>query len=273
MTEPLVSVLVPVHNGAAFIDQAIASVAAQTFPDWVLFVVDNQSTDSTPDIVTRWRELDSRINLIICEEFVGADENHERGFRMVAHEAKYCKVLQADDLLFPDCLERMVGVAERFPSVGVVSSYRVNGDTVDLRELPTTKESFDGREILRRSLRREVSLTGSPTTLLIRSDLIAARDPFWDCSFLWHPDKEAPYWCFTQADFGMVHKVLTFTRRQPGTMAEWSTLANTGEPEHIRRPLAIWTGDARRLSDAAAATTCSLHRVPPPTALAPRQAA
>jgi glycosyltransferase involved in cell wall biosynthesis len=233
MTKPLVSILVAVHNGAALINETIASVVAQSFGDWIMFVVDNASVDGTREIVGSWMASDSRIRLIEFDEFVGGNENHERGFRLIANEAKYCKVLEADDLLFSDCLERMVSLAERFPSVGVVGAYRVSGDMIDMRELPIERETFDGREILCRTLRHQISVTGAPTSLLIRSDLIAARNPFWDCSFE-HTDKEAPLWCFTQADFGMVHNVLTFTRRQSGTRAGWSTLINTRAPEDLR---------------------------------------
>lgn len=228
-----VSVVIPVYNGAAYIDQSIASVVAQTLEDWLLFVVDNRSTDATPRLAQKWAKKDSRIQLVRCDNFVGALENHERGFRIAAPHATYCKVVQADDLLFPDCLRSMVRLGEQSPSVGVVSAYRVNGDTVDLRELEPSSSTFSGAEILRRSLLRQISVTGSPTSLLIRSDLILKREPFWDCSF-WHADKEAPYWCLTQSDFGIVHRVLTLTRRQRGTRMEWSDLVNTTDPENVR---------------------------------------
>ena len=152
MTKPLVSVLVPVHNGGDLIHESIASVVAQSFQDWIMFVVDNASVDGTREIVENWTLSDSRIQLLQFDEFMDGNENHERGSRIVANEAKYCKVLQADDLLFPDCLERMVSLAERFPSVGVVGAYRVSGDAIDMRELPIMQDVFDGREILRRTL-------------------------------------------------------------------------------------------------------------------------
>ena len=93
MTKPLVSVLVPVHNGGDLIHESIASVVAQSFQDWIMFVVDNASVDGTREIVENWTLSDSRIQLLQFDEFMDGNENHERGFRIVANEAKYCKVL------------------------------------------------------------------------------------------------------------------------------------------------------------------------------------
>lgn len=60
---PVVSVLLPVHNGAASVAAAIASVRAQTFPDWELIVVDDGSTDETPDIVAAIAREEHRLRL------------------------------------------------------------------------------------------------------------------------------------------------------------------------------------------------------------------
>ncbi|MBL9209696.1 MAG: glycosyltransferase [Opitutaceae bacterium] len=58
---PVVSVVLPVHDGAATLGRAIASVAAQTLNDWELVVVDDGSTDETPGIVAHWQRKDPRI--------------------------------------------------------------------------------------------------------------------------------------------------------------------------------------------------------------------
>lgn len=61
---PVISVLLPVHNGAASVAAAIASVRAQTFPDWELIVIDDGSTDETHDIVAATAREERRLKLV-----------------------------------------------------------------------------------------------------------------------------------------------------------------------------------------------------------------
>jgi glycosyltransferase involved in cell wall biosynthesis len=57
----LVTIGLPVYNGAAFLDAALASLSRQTFKDMEILISDNASTDETPDIISRWASQDSRI--------------------------------------------------------------------------------------------------------------------------------------------------------------------------------------------------------------------
>ena len=235
MGEPLVSVVTPVFNGASFIEECIESLRRQTYANWDCTVVDNASTDATPELVQRFAQRDSRIRHLRFDEFVSANENHNRAFRAITSDSEYCKVLQADDWLFPECLERMVRVAESAPSVGVVSSYRLWGTQVDLVGVPYSRTVVSGREILAQSLLQRIHVTGAPTALLYRSRLVRERDPFWESGFE-HADTEVAYWALSRSDFGFVHQVLTFARReQPGSrMLEWADDLNTYIPENIR---------------------------------------
>ncbi len=61
---PLVSIVLPVYNGARYLPESLASVVAQTYPHWELICVDDTSTDSTPDILAEWSARDPRIRVI-----------------------------------------------------------------------------------------------------------------------------------------------------------------------------------------------------------------
>ena len=232
---PLVSVVTPVYNGAAYLEECLESLLRQTYRHWECTVVDNASTDATPELIDRFAGRDSRIRHARFDEFVTANENHNRAFRAVSPDSEYCKVLQADDWLFPECLERMVDVAERSSSIGIVSAYRLWGTVVDLTGLPYSQTIVGGREILAQCLLQNIHVTGAPTALLYRSRLVRERDPFWESGFE-HADTEAAYWVLSRHDFGFIHQVLTFARRQqPGSrMTEWADAMNTYIPENIR---------------------------------------
>lgn len=230
---PLVTVLTPVHNGEAFLAECIESVIGQTYLNWEYFIVDNCSTDRTRDIAEGFARADKRIRCLHNREFLDAVANHNRGFRTISPGSAYCKVVQADDSLVPECLERMVDLAERHRTVGIISAYRRAGDIVDLVGVPYEQTVVLGRQALRQSLLGGPYVTGTPTSLLLRSKLVRQRIAFYDQSFR-HADTEAAYWAMTRSDFGFVHQVLTFTRRQSTGETPVSLRVNSHSPESIR---------------------------------------
>jgi glycosyltransferase involved in cell wall biosynthesis len=219
--QPLVSVVTPVHNGADYIAECIESVLKQTYQNWEYLIVDNCSTDDTLEIARRYEDREPRIRIVTPNIFVGVVESGNRSLREISRESKYTKVLHADDWLFPECLERMVGLSERNPTVGIVSAYRLEETRVTLTGLPYSISVIPGPEICRSTLLGEPypHLFGSPSSLLIRSDLIRARDPFYDLAYglgdeyPFTEDLAACCEILRGSDFGFVHQVLTFTRR------------------------------------------------------------
>ena len=61
MSQPRVSVCLPVYNGEQFVAEAIRSVLAQDFADFELIITDNASTDGTADICRQWCRADPRV--------------------------------------------------------------------------------------------------------------------------------------------------------------------------------------------------------------------
>ena len=61
---PAIAVVVPVHNGAVFLQQCLASLAAQTFADFACFVVDDGSTDESAELAAAWESRDARFVVI-----------------------------------------------------------------------------------------------------------------------------------------------------------------------------------------------------------------
>ena len=57
------------------------------------------------------------------EAVLRAVPNFNQALRRISLASKYCKVVFADDWIFPECLERMVGVAEQHSSIGIVGAY------------------------------------------------------------------------------------------------------------------------------------------------------
>jgi len=180
---PLVSIVTPVLNGERYLAEAIDSVLGQTYRRWELIVVDNASTDATPAIARAHAERDRRIRVLRNERTVGVIENHNIAFREVSADATYVKPLHADDWLFPECLARMVDVVESHPSVGLVSAFALVNGWVDLDGLPYPSTVMPGREIARLGLLGGPYVFGSPSSVLLRADLVRGRTPFFDRYF------------------------------------------------------------------------------------------
>ena len=209
--EPFVSVLTPVYNGAEFLRECIESVLNQSYSNWEYVLVNNQSTDQSLEIIEEYAAIDKRIRIHNNEDFLPQMQNLNHAFRQISPESKYCKVVHADDWLFPDCIAKMVEVNEEYPTVGIVSAYRLNDEKVGLDGLSYPSNFNDGREIARNYLMNGTSYFGSPSSLLICSDLIRKRDKFYIESHM-ASDTGACLEVLKESDFGFVHDVLTFTR-------------------------------------------------------------
>jgi len=132
--------------------------------------------------------------------------------RQLLPESKYCKVVHADDFLFPECLEKMVALAEKHPSVGIVGAYGLRGTEVVWDQLiPYKQEVTPGNTVCRAILLGAPYVFGSPTSTLIRADLVRKRPDFYNVMNP-NPDAEVCFDILWESDFGFVHQVLTYTR-------------------------------------------------------------
>ena len=185
--QPLVSVVTPVYNGEAFLAECIESVLKQTYENYEYIIVNNCSTDQTLRIALEYAKQDSRIRVHNNEKFVTVIEDHNIAFSLISSEAKYCKVVSADDFLFPECIKRMVELAEANPSVGIVGSYQLSGDRVRWQGFRYPRAVLSGVEMCRMIFLGGEKTCGfgspfgfgSPTSLLYRADLVRRNSAFY----------------------------------------------------------------------------------------------
>jgi glycosyltransferase involved in cell wall biosynthesis len=205
---PLVSVVTPVYNGAAFLRQCMESVLAQTYQHWDYTIVNNCSTDRTLEIAQEFASRDPRIRIWNSDTFVRIEQSYNNAFRQISPESKYCKVVAADDWLFPECLEKMVGLAEKHPNVAIVGGYGLAGTKVEWQGLPYPSTSVSGRELCRARLLGGPYVFGNSTSLLFRSDIVRSRHAFFNESNI-HCDSEACLEFLEHHDFGFIHQILS----------------------------------------------------------------
>jgi len=238
-SKPLVSIITPVYNGEKYLTECIESILEQKYDNWEYTIVNNCSTDQTPQIAKEFALKDSRIRVHENSKFLSMVDNFNHALGQMSEKSKYCKIVHADDFLFPYCLEEMVALNEKHPSIGIVSAYVLEGVRLKCHGLPRTIAVMSGREIARLSLldRSPVGgglyVFGSPTSLLIRSDIIRNRKNFYSDKYLEVLDQEACYHLLQHVDFGFVHQVLTFSRVHSESTTSMHNLLMRRYPEEL----------------------------------------
>jgi glycosyltransferase involved in cell wall biosynthesis len=209
--EPRVSVVTPFYNTAEYLAECIESVLSQTYSNYEYLLVNNKSSDGSREIAARYAAKDARIRLIDNDEFVPQLRNYNGALARIAADSQYVKFAQADDVIFPHCLVRMVELAEREPSVGIVSAYYLFGKHLDGAGVDYRVSVVRGRQACRQMLLERRSLTGSQTTVLYRADLVRSRRPFFR-ELPYFADTEAAFDILLEQDLGYVHQILSYTR-------------------------------------------------------------
>ncbi len=233
-SEPKVTVVTPVLNGAKYLAEAVESVLAQRYGNWDYVILDNCSSDATPEIVRAYSRREPRIRVFTNGAVLPIMDNWNAALQKLPADSAYCKVLHADDWLEPDCLARMVALAEARPSVAVVSSYVERGGSIDGRQAATDREVFPGSEVCGQALLGRWYPFGSPSALLMRADLVRGRpEGFYDPAYV-HADLKACYDLLIDRDFGFVHGVLSHRRLHAESMySTYSGRYNTHMVEYM----------------------------------------
>jgi glycosyltransferase involved in cell wall biosynthesis len=124
---PLVSVIIPAYNAAAFLGETLDSVLAQTYPNLEIIVVDDGSTDATPHLLDGYRE---RIRVL---REANAGQGAARNYGAREARGNLLAFLDNDDLWDPDKIACQVGLLARFPeALAVYCDHR----TIDAKGKP-----------------------------------------------------------------------------------------------------------------------------------------
>lgn len=118
MNTPLVSVIMPAHNAAPFIADAIRSILAQTVSDFELLVVDDASTDGTGGVIATFD--DPRLRRFYSKTQLNAAG--ARNLALAQARGEFVAFLDADDLATRDRLASQLGILHERPETGIVAS-------------------------------------------------------------------------------------------------------------------------------------------------------
>jgi glycosyltransferase involved in cell wall biosynthesis len=179
-TLPEVTGIIIVHNGEAFLDEAITSVRSQTFPGWELVIVDDGSTDTSAEIARRHEAADGRIRLIRHPDGRRHGMSATRNLGLEHARGEYVGFLDADDVWCPTKLEEQLDVFRRHPEVDMVYGRTViwhgwdpTSPHVDhFYDLGVAPDRIHVPTVLFRNLLRNVYQTPTTCNALMRRSVI-----------------------------------------------------------------------------------------------------
>jgi glycosyltransferase involved in cell wall biosynthesis len=131
MSVPAISVLMPCHNAAATVDEAVASILSQTRTDFELVAVDDGSTDDTRLRLETWARRDPRV-IVLPRPHGGLVDALQSG--LAACRAPLVARMDADDRSYPERLARQAAYLEANPEVSVVGCLVEGFPAEDVRE-------------------------------------------------------------------------------------------------------------------------------------------
>ena len=121
---PKISIIIPTYNSSLFIKRTIQSVINQTYTDWELLIIDDQSTDNTVELINEYVKQDKRIKLLKTAQNSGGPAT-PKNIGIENAVGKYVAFLDHDDEWLPEKLEKQLKVFETSNNnkLGLVSCF------------------------------------------------------------------------------------------------------------------------------------------------------
>lgn len=254
---PRISICLPVYNGAAFVEEALASIAAQTFSDYVVLASDNASTDQTARILRRWADR-IPMEIVTQTQTIPMQAHFDCLLDRVRTES-YMLLCHDDFLASPQAFERAQAVLDSQAHVSAVycdlAYVSEHGKALAHRRFGRAGE-MNADDIGRQCLATARNMFGIP--LLVRTDALGENryDPQFryvvDADLSWTLSKAHPCWHIPE---------VLIANRYSGGNSTWSLLASAADefsrlaekhgvqlsgPERIRLKLTTWSVGRQR---------------------------
>lgn len=108
--KPLVSIIIPTYNRASLLRDTIESVMSQTYDNWECIIVDDNSTDSTKELVNEYGKNDSRFLFTTKPDGIAKGASSSRNIGLQLSKGEYIQFLDSDDILASNKIEKQIAV-------------------------------------------------------------------------------------------------------------------------------------------------------------------
>ncbi len=234
-----VTVVIAAYNAATFLPETLDSVLAQSLTDIEVIIVDDGSTDRTPEILETYS--DNRLR-VLRQPNGGVSAARNAGLAVAG--APYVFFLDADDILLPDALSRMVTVLDENPQHVACFAHhiRIRPDGVELTERADLAwKLFPAHDTLRYLISKNFIVCGA---ICIRTDTARSVDGF-NSTLKWGEDWE--FWCrlAVHGDFAAMRDDIVLLYRQHFSSANFR-LKNSPLRPNFKAIEAVYSNPAIR---------------------------
>ena len=179
-----VSVIIPVFNSVEYIEKCLMSVFKQTFKDFEIIIIDDDSTDSSIEVINKLiQNCNQPVYIYRNNQNHGVSYSRNIGIQKARGE--YLFFIDSDDSIASDCLEKLVAQTKSYAPDLVAADYELTSG------LPTTKIKREGvlkrRELIQQSYFK-YEWNEMVWNKLIRRDFILEHQLFFDETLRWHHD-------------------------------------------------------------------------------------
>ena len=171
---PKISVILPVFNGEKYIKEAVNSILRQTYSNFELIILDDVSTDSTPQIIDLY--TDKRIRHVYFKERMGLVKSMNYG--IVISNGEYIARMDADDVSFKDRFAKQIDYMEKHIDIGVIGGQTIYID--DNKIIGHVKYPITDNEI------KETMLFRNPfahPAVMIRKEVLINNNIYYNDKF------------------------------------------------------------------------------------------
>lgn len=147
MNKPNVSVITPVYNAEKFLKETIDSVLKQSYKDFEYLLIDDCSTDNSPEIVKAYAEKDSRVKYIKLQENSGAAVARNTGLEHA--QGRYIAFVDSDDLWYPEKLEKQLTFMQENNEAFTYTKYEHITEDGEIQSAPDFPERLNYSGLLK----------------------------------------------------------------------------------------------------------------------------
>lgn len=202
-TNPKVSVVMPVFNREKYVADAANSILTQTFTDFEFIIVDDGSTDSTPQIIESFR--DQRIKIVLNKTNKGNYAARNEGMRLAS--GRYICVMDSDDIALPGRIQKQFEFMETYYEYGLCGGF---AQVLNSNEIITAPKDYDEIKVWSLS-----NIMFRHPTVFIRRELLKKYNLKYDASFRYAGDYDFLVKAMHLFPVTNIQEVLLNYRRHP----------------------------------------------------------
>lgn len=250
-----ITVIIPVYNGEKYLRECLDSVVGQTYGNFEVILVDDCSTDCSASIIDEYVEKDGRFRKIRNEKNGGLSFSRNRGIEEV--RTSHVTFLDADDCLYPQCLELMADTLVKTNSQVAFCNFARKRDYIPVSYEKVEVETFDYRKAMEISLYQKMILN-SAWGKLVPLSFVKKAGMFTEG--IWYEDLDSYYRFYEPASLiAYIKEPLYFYRDNEGSFINRWTDGRLDVLDVTDRMLAFFEEKYPALADAARDRRFSAH--------------